>query len=171
VLLQLSKGLMAVMQKMIPVCRLYVTSWFDLTDELLLAMLRLGIVESILTPARVSPPHRPNSYTGETSGVTRPQDQPTSSCTLDVSGERILSGLHPPASDATRSSYMTTSTASRMSGLSDFPAPPKDPHHMSLGGYFNESLSEASPPPPDQQVFFGRNQDAGDLVKTLSSSS
>ena len=139
-------------------------------------MFRLGTVESISTPERVSPSHRPNSYAGETSGATtnnegRPQDQPMSSRTRDVSGERILSGLHPPASDATRSSYMTTSTASRMSGLSDFPAPPKDPHHMSLGAYCNETFSEGSPLPLDQQVFFGRNQDAGDLVKTLSSSS
>jgi len=42
---------------------------------------------------------------------------------------RILSGLQPPSTDATRSSFMTTSTASRMSGLSDFPAPPKSHHH------------------------------------------
>jgi len=42
---------------------------------------------------------------------------------------RVLSGLQPPSTDATRSSYMTSSTASRISGLSDFPAPPKSHHH------------------------------------------
>jgi hypothetical protein len=42
---------------------------------------------------------------------------------------RVLSGLQPPSTDATRSSYMTSSTVSRMSGLSDFPAPPKSHHH------------------------------------------
>lgn len=47
---------------------------------------------------------------------------------------RVLSGLQPPSTDATRSSYMTSSTVSRMSGLSDFPVPPKShqhphPHH------------------------------------------
>lgn len=42
---------------------------------------------------------------------------------------RIISGLQPPPTDATRSSYMTTSTASRMSNLSDFPVPPMSHHH------------------------------------------
>ena len=147
-------------------------------------MLRVGVVESISTPSSVSPQHRPNSYTGETSPSTsnnerRQQDRPASPRTPNTPGEtreRTFSGLQPP-SDAARSSFMTTSTTSRMSGLSDFPAPPKD-HHMSLSAYFNESLGRSElppdlPPPPEQQqqVFFGRNQDAGDLAKTLSSSS
>lgn len=146
-------------------------------------MLRLGVVESILTPESVSPRYRPNSYTGETSNTTNNErhqpDQPASSSSPGTSGEtcpRVFSdGLLQPlpsASDAdiARSSFMTTSTASRMSGLSDFPAPPKDHHHMSLSAYLNESLgrSEAR---PEHQLFFGRDQDAGDLVKTLSSSS
>ena len=137
-------------------------------------MFRLGVVESILTPASVLPQHRPNSYSGETSGATtnheyRQQDRPSTSGLIGVSGEaRARTGLNPPVSEETRSSYMTTtSTASRMSGLSDFPVPPKD-HRMSLSTYFNEPLP---PPPTEQQLIFGRNQDAGDLAKTLSSSS
>lgn len=138
-------------------------------------MLRVGVVESILTPTSVSPQHRPNSYAGETSSAIidegRQRNQPASPNALGVSSEarpRISSGLLPPSSDATRSSYTTTSTASRMSTLSDFPAPPKD-HHMSLRAYLNEHSDEVPPPPPDQQVFFGRDQDAGALAKTLSS--
>lgn len=133
-------------------------------------MFRIGVVESILTPVTVSPQHRPNSYSGETSSATnnesRQQDLPSPSRTTGVSGEasaRTLSSLNPPVS---RSSYMTTSTASRMSGLSDFPVPPKD-HRLSLSTYFNEPL-----PPPfmEQQLPLGSNQDAGDLAKTSSSS-
>jgi serine/arginine repetitive matrix protein 2 len=152
-----------------------------------LAMVRLRVVESLLTPASVAPEHRPNSYAGETTLITdnnndqlRHQNQPESSPTLGVSGEaraRVFSGLQPPSSDATRTSFMTTSTASRMSGLSDFPVPPKDDRHVSLGTFFNESFaqselqSEIPLLPPDRQVVFGGNQNAGDLAKTLSSSS
>jgi hypothetical protein len=140
-------------------------------------MLRIGVIESILTPATVSPPHRPNSYAGETSSATnnesRQQDQrpSSSSRTTGVSGEAtartLSSSLNIPVS---RSSYMTTtSTASRMSGLSDFPVPPKD-HRLSVDTYSNEPL-----PPPfimeQQQLSLGSNQDVTDLAKTSSSSS
>ena len=138
-------------------------------------MLRVGVVESSSTPTTVSPPNRPNSFTGETSSAaaanneSRQQDQPSTSDAISVSGEaRARTGLNLPVSEVTRSSYMTTSTGSRMSGLSDFPVPPKD-HRMSFGTYFNEPL----PPPPfteQQQLIFGRNEDAGELAKTLSSS-
>ena len=134
-------------------------------------MFRLGVVESILTPVTVSPQHRPNSYTGETSGATnnesREQDLlPSSPLTAAVSGEanaRTLSSLNPPIS---RSSYMTTSTASRMSGLSDFPVPPKD-HRLSLSAYFNEPLP---PFTTEQQLSLGNNQDVVDLARMSTSS-
>lgn len=134
-------------------------------------MFRLGVVESILTPVTVSPQHRPNSYTGETSGATnnesREQDLlPSSPLTAAVSGEanaRTLSTLNPPIS---RSSYMTTSTASRMSGLSDFPVPPKD-HRLSLSAYFNEPLP---PFTTEQQLSLGNNQDVADLARMSTSS-
>ena len=137
----------------------------------LLAMLRLGVVESILTPVTVSPQYRPNSYSGETSNAgnneSRQHEIPSSSRATIMSGEasaRTLSSLNPPVS---RSSYMTTSTASRMSGLSDFPAPPKD-HRLSLSTFFNEPLPL---PFTEQQPSLESNQDAGDLAKTSSSSS
>lgn len=136
-------------------------------------MLRVGVVESILTPASVSSLHRPNSYAGEASeppaNEGRHGNQPAFLSTVGASGEaraQILSSLHP-SSDITRSSYMTTSTVSRMSGLSDFPSPPMD-HHMSLGTYIDEPLADS--PPSDREMCFGRNQNAGDLAKTLSSS-
>lgn len=66
-----------------------------------------------------------------------------------MSGVSGVSGLQPPT-EATRSSYMTSSTASRMSGLSDFPTPPKDDsyvsakHHMSmLSSYFDEAHTQS----------------------------
>jgi hypothetical protein len=68
---------------------------------------------------------------------------------------RILSGLQPPSTDATRSSYMTTSTASRMSGLSDFPAPPKSHHHPHphhhLGNVENSAGDTVVMPPMQRQ--------------------
>ena len=145
-------------------------------------------MESILTPETVSPNHRPNSYSGETSGATtnneyRQQDHLPSSSSratgvITTAEARprttTTSTLSPPDPEATRSSYMTTSTASRMSGLSDFPVPPRDDDHRSLAlsTYFNEP--EPLPPPiTEQQLVFGSrsHQDAGDLAKTSSSSS
>lgn len=148
-------------------------------------MLRVGVVESILTPETVSPQHRPNSYAGETSGSTaanneshQQEDRPSSSshATAEAREARARTGLNLPVSEITRSSYMTTSTtASRMSGLSDFPVPPKD-HRMSLSAYFNEPL-----PPPfteQQQQHLSSlgsddddRDDVGDLANTLSLSS
>ncbi|KAF8802733.1 hypothetical protein BYT27DRAFT_7196275 [Phlegmacium glaucopus] len=153
-------------------------------DEDETAMLRLGVVESVLTPPSVSAQYRPNSRTGETSftptDAEHPQqDQPESPQTSSgISGEaraRTFAGLRPPSFEEGRSSFMTTSTASRMSNLSDFPSPPKG-NHMTLGTYFNEASESQShvpsaPRPPQQQMIFGRNQDADDLAKTLSSNS
>ena len=94
---------------------------------------------------------------------------------------------------------MTTSTLSRMSGLSDFPTPPKDDylsakHHVSmLSSYFNEAHAQSdaqaegrqshlSPVPPTpqeelgeedllQHVTFGVNQNAATVAEGLSSQS
>jgi serine/arginine repetitive matrix protein 2 len=153
-------------------------------------MLRVGVVESILTPETVSPRHRPNSYTGETSSSAaaaanneshQQQDRPSSPSrtAAEPREARARTGLNVPVSEIARSSYMTTSTtASRMSGLSDFPVPPKDHHRMSLSAYFNEPL----PPPPfteQQQQHLSSSlgsddddrDDAGDLANTSSLSS
>ena len=169
--------------RIIPVCKAFHThmTWLTTLD---LVMLRVGIVESVLTPASIPPEYRPNSYMGETSYTTQPESSSSSSHQgQHIHARRILTNLQPPTPEAIRSSFMTTSTVSRISNLSDFPAPPRD-HRMSLESYFNETLGQneflgppPSHPPPlpppllESQVTFGRNQDAGDLVKTLSSNS
>ncbi|KAJ7240333.1 hypothetical protein B0H12DRAFT_1134986 [Mycena haematopus] len=74
---------------------------------------RVGSVEAVTTPPATSATHR-LSFTGQLS-------------------------LQPPNSaDPTRSSYMTESSISRISNLSDFPVPPSQPAHMSvLSSYFH----------------------------------
>lgn len=63
-----------------------------------------------------------------------------------VSVHPTHSSLLPPSSGFTRSSYVTTSDGSRMSGLSDFPDPPPQrmtPAHMSLlSSYFDQTVTE-----------------------------
>ncbi|KAH9478208.1 hypothetical protein JR316_0008661 [Psilocybe cubensis] len=145
------------------------------------ARFRMGVVESVSTPPAVSAHHV--SFDGQMAYVHDNQLQRQDIDTANSSG-RILSSLMPPT-EATRSSYMTTSTLSRMSGLSDFPAPPKDeyitPKHMSiLSSYFDEALTQSEsrleplPPPPmllqEERVTFGGNQDAKTVAQTLSSS-
>ena len=132
-------------------------------------MLRLRIVEPILTPVTVSSPHR-NSFTGETSSNNESrQDLLSPTSATGVSNDafsQTFSGPNSPNSPVHRSSYTTTSTGSRISGLSDFPVPPKD-HTVSLSSsYFNEPLPIVF---TDQS--FGSDQDTGDLAKTSSSSS
>jgi len=62
---------------------------------------------------------------------------------------RILSGLQPPLTDVTRSSYMTTSTTSRISNLSDFPVPPRSHHdHTDNNSGYETNITLA---PPEQQ--------------------
>jgi len=163
-----------------------------------IAVLRVGVIESVSTPPAVASERR-FSFNGETildhdrhktdHGLTHsarnhystkelrpimgghndglqspisPQLEVTASPDSPDSHDRILSGLQPPWTEATRSSYMTTSTVSRMSNLSDFPAPPKDrpedlrssmtpSKHMSLlSSYFNDEfrLNEHLPLPP-----------------------
>lgn len=104
-----------------------------------------------------------------------------------TSEARVLSGLQPPLTDVTRSSYITTSTASRMSGLSDFPVPPKDfaHHRMSLlSAFFNDANgrpslpmrgengpSEISSPQnfnSNNRLTFGAGADAEEIVQALS---
>lgn len=101
-----------------------------------LGLLRLGTVESLSTPAAVDVEHR-ISFNGETIFDYEDQDASAvrSGLSLDIdhpanvtSRRDLLSiGLasQRPLTQVTRSSYITTSDLSRMSGLSDFPAPPK----------------------------------------------
>ncbi|KAJ7228459.1 hypothetical protein GGX14DRAFT_612976 [Mycena pura] len=69
---------------------------------------------------------------------------------------RVVSdNLQLHSADPTRSSYMTTSTISRISNLSDFPAPPPQhmtPAHMSLlNSYFHSRESAAEPAVPEEE--------------------
>ena len=78
--------------------------------------------------------------------------------------------LLPPSAEATRSSYMTTSTnGSRMSGLSDFPAPPGDvAAHMRL----IETYLGDGPPARSghRRMTFGVDEDVEDIARALSTS-
>ncbi|KAF8195684.1 hypothetical protein K438DRAFT_1934158 [Mycena galopus ATCC 62051] len=98
---------------------------------------RVGSVEAVSTPPAVSAAHR-SSFTGQLSfaGDTH-EPPPVPKHGIHI--PRAVSSLQPPHSaDPTRSSYMTESTVSRMSNLSDFPVPPSQPAHMSvLSSYFH----------------------------------
>jgi serine/arginine repetitive matrix protein 2 len=87
--------------------------------------------------------------------------------------------LQPPSAliEETRSSFMTTSTSgSRMSGLSDFPVPPGDltVHMTMLETYLEDGATEipsrASPGlPASRRMTFGGDGDVEDMIKSLSS--
>ncbi|EAU89684.1 hypothetical protein CC1G_10711 [Coprinopsis cinerea okayama7 len=101
------------------------------------AVFRVGSVDAIATPPAETADRR-RSFIGLMSYDNRFPRDPS----ISPDGRHLsqYSGLQPP--EITRSSYMTTSTMSRMSGLSDFPVPPRDPAHMSLlTAYFDETLS------------------------------
>lgn len=108
----------------------------DEDDEEETAVFRLGIVDAISTPPTETSTRR-RSLTGLMSfDDNRFSQEPPSSSARDT---HLSAGswLQPP--NGMRSSYMTTSTSSRMSGLSDFPVPPKDGHASLLSAFFDES--------------------------------
>lgn len=72
----------------------------------------------------------PNEQEQQPRSRPRPRPRREQVESSEAPSARALSGLQPPPTDATRSSYMTTSTTSRISGLSDFPAPPKNHHPL-----------------------------------------
>ncbi|GAW10324.1 hypothetical protein LENED_012578 [Lentinula edodes] len=111
---------------------------------------RVGQIESNITPPAVSGVSRV-SLTGQMafaigddalSEQHNNEDVPPSTAHLTTAH----SSLQPPSAGLTRSSYMTTSDGSRMSGLSDFPDPPLQrltPAHMSLlSSYFDNTITE-----------------------------
>jgi serine/arginine repetitive matrix protein 2 len=143
-------------------------------------------------PAEVASDHR-LSYTGQVddAGISPiSRDNPSNSAAPEglyllrsshpLSEGRITSGLQPPLSDNTRSSFYTTaSSVSNMSNLSDFPAPPRN--HMSLlSAFFNEANGWAptdagdaetpySPQTNDHnRLTFGAGADVEDIVQELS---
>jgi len=112
-------------------------------------------VHSLATPPAVSSENRV-SYTGQVDFAGEEEDtyvrpiQTEAQPSSPSAGRQTAtshSSLQPPplSSDPTRSSYLTSSDASRMSNLSDFPAPPPQqltPAHMSLlSSYFDETLT------------------------------
>jgi serine/arginine repetitive matrix protein 2 len=165
-----------------------------------LARYRVGMVESVTTPPIMSSERRlsltvqtalAQGSTGE-QVLLSPSHPPLRSPTdsrHSHTRRQILSSLQTPTTEATRSSYMTTaSDLSRMSGLSAFPAPPKDQSTLSpnislLSTYFNNDTTVMSSDPnpsglpgssaaslvQEERLTFGRNQNADDLAKTLSS--
>ncbi|KAJ7904708.1 hypothetical protein B0H14DRAFT_3421462 [Mycena olivaceomarginata] len=106
---------------------------------------RVGSIEAVATPPATSADIHRSSFTGQLSFVGDLHDEPESIPKGAIPIPRAVSSLHPPPSaDPTRSSYMTESTVSRMSNLSDFPVPPAQPAHMSLlSSYFHGRESEA----------------------------
>lgn len=131
------------------------------------------MVESVLTPPTVSGDRRA-SQTGRLS-FSEEIIEPTSSA-LPIPN----SNLHPSSVDPMRNSYMTTSTASRMSDISDFPAPPRqyDSHMSLLSSYFDDEVVEAhtsrgpTPPialhPDVQDRFLDGDEDVEAYVSALS---
>ncbi|KAG6820393.1 hypothetical protein H0H93_001163 [Arthromyces matolae] len=109
------------------------------------ALLRVGVVGSVSTPPLVDGDHRV-SFTGQMSSPINERTKPAEGQDI-TSKPRTNSGLQPPSADPTRSSYITTSSMSRMSGLSDFPVPPQPDtaEHMSLiSSYYEESYSRGT---------------------------
>ncbi|KAJ6539534.1 hypothetical protein B0H19DRAFT_1179510 [Mycena capillaripes] len=113
---------------------------------------RVGSVEAVSTPPATSSDQR-TSLMGQMAYVHEPVHK--EGIPISRAGSALL---QPHSADPTRSSYMTESTVSRMSNLSDFPAPPPQhmtPAHMSLlSSYFHEhaALAAERSVPEDQSV-------------------
>ncbi|RDB26946.1 hypothetical protein Hypma_005028 [Hypsizygus marmoreus] len=160
-------------------------------DEDETELFRVGLVESVSTPPAVSSVHR-TSFTGQLSFAqeTHLRRRRESDTSPRSPQPRINSGLQPPSADPTRSSFTTTSTASRISGLSDFPAPPPrfHGHHMSLlSSYFEETISQREVRTSEdstqhqittsldnvhrqsRRLTFGGDEDVEEIIATLSS--
>jgi len=152
----------------------------QLDDENTTSMYRVKQVETVSTPLAISNDIRVSDHTS-------PVDEPVLNVEMDVDNHsrqtRIKSqaSLQPPSAGLTRSSYMTSSTSgSRISGLSDFPAPPGEvgltPAHMSLlDSYFDNrsSTQTVDPFPPGSRTIsrmtFGGDEDIEDIANALSS--
>ncbi|KAJ7596697.1 hypothetical protein C8J56DRAFT_1021201 [Mycena floridula] len=143
---------------------------------------RLGSVETAMTPPIVSGNSR-HSYIGQLAfteaNVSR--HEPVDDDALRRSRETSTQALSPHSADAARSSYLTSSSLSRMSGLSDFPLPPppdmSTPAHMSLlSSYFGEIMARneqrdsnfSDLPPNPRRVTFGKDDDVEELLASLS---
>lgn len=148
---------------------------------LALANFRIGEVGVVSTPPVESATQR---FSTRLSVVADDENQRNS----NVLSARVMSfqsGLSPLTPDAARSSYMTSDTGSRMSGLSDFPAPPTLTSHMSIGPFVSRNedntlttlddshhtTTSTLPPPllrePSHDTFGIRLQDRDNLGEAL----
>ncbi|TFK38252.1 hypothetical protein BDQ12DRAFT_631544 [Crucibulum laeve] len=146
------------------------------------AMFRVGMVESVSTPPATYSDHRMSMMGDLSFSPERHRSAQPIADFSPIMHSRVMSGLQPPSADPTRSSYTTSSTASRMSGLSDFPVPPKDlttsKHTSLLSSYFDEALTareargSRTPTPPlpsdDRRLTYAINE-AEELLAVLSS--
>ncbi|TFK48891.1 hypothetical protein OE88DRAFT_1737117 [Heliocybe sulcata] len=117
-------------------------------------LFRLGVVEANLTPPAVSSDHRMSAHLSLIAGNPGEPREELTVTRHDEPGGRVVSqsSLAIPNSTVTRSSYMTSTTStSRMSGLSDFPSPPAlqvTPGHMSIiHSYFNDTPQQQEEDP------------------------
>ena len=144
----------------------------------------MGVVGTVVTPPATESDHR---ISGHLSLVDEDTDIQAHDDGINV--RKSEASLAPPSATLTRSSYMTSSTnASRMSGLSDFPIPPatsdgavgdmqQADHHIKLYDslfdgpprMMNESRSGESPQAPmSRRMTFGGDEDIEDIAKALS---
>jgi len=115
---------------------------------------RVGSIEAVSTPPATSSAHR-SSFTGQLSFVgDHPEQEHVPVPKEGIPIPRTVSSLlqPPPSADPTRSSYMTESTVSRMSNLSDFPVPPPQPAHMSVLSSYFHSVPDRAVPEESQSV-------------------
>lgn len=149
--------------------------------DVVVGLFRVGLVEAVSTPPAMFSDHRMSDHLSYVEDPERRSEESMDDVTERQARIKSQSSLQPPSAGVTRSSYMTTSTnGSRMSGLSDFPAPPAQlrmtPSHTSLpNSYFeshqqNEDLLPTVPPPPsNRRMTFGGDEDVEDIAKALSS--
>ncbi|KAL0960251.1 hypothetical protein HGRIS_011883 [Hohenbuehelia grisea] len=114
-------------------------------DEDLTERFRMGFVEAVSTPPSTMDDRR---FSQQASYINHDVLPDTPFITSSPGASRIVSNasLLPPSASLTRSSYMTMSDASRMSGLSDFPVPPLQdqmtPGNMSIINSYFEGASQ-----------------------------
>jgi hypothetical protein len=123
------------------------------------------------TPTTTSNNHRLSGHLSlvEDDGLS-PKDTPRAISQGDSLQFLASAGL-------TRSSYLTSSSDYRMSGLSDFPIPPTDyeERQKELEDIQDNAQQKSSwgnsPPPPDsRRMTFGGDEVTEDVAKELSSS-
>ncbi len=139
-------------------------------DFLSAELVRMGEVGAALTPPAISNPQRFSTQLSLV-GHGEPAERPTSNELAPPPRiQSQQSALLTPLTPNTRSSYMTSNTdLSRMSGLSDFPAPPS--HALAIPSSTSIANKNLSVPPPLTREFsqdtFGRQTDDEHIGEAL----